>query len=94
VKLTPCDWSHPDAETLRADQRVDIAQRYGTPDSEPGPAPTADDITALFLLRDGDEAVTCGGLRAIDATSGEIKRMFVPLEHRGRDISLCYAKRL
>ena len=32
-------------------------------------------------------AVACGGLRAIDATSGEIKRMFVPMEHRGRGLS-------
>jgi len=87
VKLTPCDWSDPDAVALRAAQRVDIEARYGTPDSEPGPAPTADDITAFFLLRDGDEAVACGGLRAIDATSGEIKRMFVPTEHRGRGFS-------
>jgi putative acetyltransferase len=87
VKLTPCDWSDPDAAALRAAQRVDIEARYGTPDSEPGPAPTADDITAFFLLRDGDDAVACGGLRAIDPTSGEIKRMFVPLEHRGRGFS-------
>ena len=87
MKLVPCTWSDPDAEALRAAQRIDIEERYGTPDSEPGPAPTGDDITAFFLLRDGDEAVACGGLRAIDATSGEIKRMFVPLEHRGRGLS-------
>jgi GNAT superfamily N-acetyltransferase len=87
VKLIACDWSDPDAEALRAAQRVDIEERYGTPDSEPGPAPTADDITAFFLLRDGDVAVACGGLRAINSTSGEIKRMFVPLEHRGRGLS-------
>ena len=87
MKLTPCDWSDPDAVALRAAQRVDIEARYGTPDSEPGPAPTADDITAFFLLRDGDDAVACGGLRAIDETSGEIKRMFVPTEHRRRGFS-------
>ena len=87
MKLTPCDWSDPDAVALRAAQRVDIEARYGTPDSEPGPAPTADDMTAFFLLRDGDEAVACGGLRALDPTSGEIKRMFVPAEHRGRGFS-------
>lgn len=87
MNLIACEWSDPDAEALRAAQRVDIEQRYGTPDSEPGPAPTAVDIMAFFLLRDGDAAVACGGLRAIDATSGEIKRMFVPLEHRGRGLS-------
>jgi putative acetyltransferase len=87
VKLLACDWSDPDAMALREAQRIDIEQRYGTPDSEPGPAPTAADITAFFVLRDGDDAVACGGLRAIDATSGEIKRMFVPLEQRGRGLS-------
>lgn len=87
MKLTLCDWTDPDAQALRAAQRVDIEQRYGTPDSEPGPAPTAADITAFFLLRDGDAALACGGLRAIDGTSGEIKRMFVPVAHRGRGLS-------
>jgi GNAT superfamily N-acetyltransferase len=87
VKLIPCEWSDPDAVALREAQRVDIEERYGTPDSEPGQAPTADDIAAFFLLRDGDAAVACGGLRAIGATSGEIKRMFVPLAHRGRGFS-------
>jgi GNAT superfamily N-acetyltransferase len=87
VKLFPCDWSDPDAEALRAAQRVDIEQRYGTPDSEPGPAPTAADITAFFVLRDGAEAVACGGLRALDETSGEVKRMFVPTQHRRRGLS-------
>ena len=87
MELIACEWSDPDAEALRAAQRIDIEERYGTPDSEPGPAPTADDITAFFVLRDGDAALACGGLRAIDATSGEIKRMFVPTAHRRRGLS-------
>lgn len=82
-------WDHADGAGLRAAQRVEIAERYGTPDSEPGPAPTGDDI-ALFLVAyaaDGSPA-GCGGLRQLDDTSAEIKRMFVDPAHRGTGVSV------
>ena len=42
-------WDDAAGVALRAAQRVEIAERYGTDDSEPGPAPTADDITVFFV---------------------------------------------
>ena len=33
------------------------------------------------------EAVGCGAIRPFDETAVEVKRMFVPLEHRGRGIA-------
>lgn len=80
-------WDHPDAISLRAAQRAEIEQRYGTPDSEPGTPPSAADITVFFVAYAGDEAVGCGGLREIDATHGEVKRMFVAAEHRGSGVA-------
>ena len=77
-------WDAAEAEVLRGAQRVEIAERYGTPDSEPGTAPSAVDITVFVLVRGDDgAAIGCGGLRQIDDVSGEVKRMYVKPESRG-----------
>ena len=81
-------FNHPDSVELRSQQRAEIQQRYGTPDSEPGPAPTAEDITVFYVAYEGDRAVGCGGLRERDATEAEVKRMFVHPEHRGTGASV------
>jgi putative acetyltransferase len=76
VEAVPFD--HPDAVALRAAQRAELTERYGTPDSEPGPAPTAADTTVFLLARDAaGEAVGCGALRALGDGVGEVKRMYV-----------------
>lgn len=83
--VRPVEWHSADSVALRAAQREEISARYGTPDSEPGPAPTGDDI-ALFLVAyddDGTTPIGCGGLRRIDDQHGEVKRMFVVPEQRG-----------
>ena len=51
---------------------------FGSPESFTGPG------SAWLVLYDGEEPVACGGLRAIDAETGEIKRMFVTARARGR----------
>lgn len=87
-------WDHPASVSLRQAQRAEIEQRYGTPDSEPGPAPTGDDITAFFVAFDGEEPVGCGGLRELDSTEAEIKRMFVDPSSRGTGVSTALLARL
>jgi|GEM_PF-86960 len=89
-------WEHPDSVALREAQRLDIAERYGADDSEPGPAPTADDITVFFVAYndDDDEAVGCGGLRQLDAQHGEVKRMFVRQQSRGSGAATAVLTRL
>jgi len=85
-------WDDPAGESLRIAQESEISARYGMPDSEPGPKPTAADIT-VFLIGfdvsdDGSETpVGCGGLRQLDEVHGEIKRMYVIPERRGSGIS-------
>ena len=105
ISTVETSWDHPDAIALRAAQRAEIAERYGTNDSEPGPAPTAADITTFFVayVREAAAAadpagagiaVGCGGLRQLDDNSGEIKRMFVDPSRRGSGVSVAIVRRL
>jgi ribosomal protein S18 acetylase RimI-like enzyme len=41
---------------------------------------------ALFLAYDGDRPVACTGIRKFDATTAELKRMFVRPEYRGQQL--------
>jgi GNAT superfamily N-acetyltransferase len=78
LRIEPVPFDHPDAVALRTAQRAELAERYGTPDSEPGPAPTAADTTVFLLARAASgEAVGCGALRALGDGTGEVKRMYV-----------------
>jgi putative acetyltransferase len=93
VKQVP--WDDADATDLRQAQRDEIAIRYGTPDSEPGPAPTADDITAFFVAYDDTgTAIGCGGVRRLDDTEAEVKRMFVASTSRGSGASTAIMRAL
>jgi putative acetyltransferase len=78
LRIETVPFEHPDAAALRAAQHAELTARYGTPDSEPGPAPTAADITVFLLARDPDgNAVGCGALRELGPDVGEVKRMYV-----------------
>jgi len=94
VKIEQVAWDHPASVSLRQAQRAEIELRYGTPDSEPGPAPTGDDITAFFVAFVDDKPVGCGGLRELDATEAEVKRMFVDPSSRGAGVSTAIIGRL
>ncbi|MFC8074494.1 GNAT family N-acetyltransferase [Streptomyces sp. NPDC057307] len=101
MKIEQVEWDNPDAVALRACQRVEIAERYGTPDSEPGVPPSEADIAAFFVAYEDDgTAVGCGGLRALGADGGggaggdpgaggvgEIKRMYVAPASRGTGVA-------
>jgi GNAT superfamily N-acetyltransferase len=87
VIIREVDWYDPAGEALRLAQREELSKRYGRSDSEPGPAPTAADVALFLVAFDGEEAIGCGGLRPLDQTHGEIKRMFVRLSYRGKGVS-------
>jgi putative acetyltransferase len=66
----------------------ELMRRYGVPDD----VDATDDLLAeqlapphgVFLVgRVGGIAVACGGVRRHDATTGEVKRMYVVPGHRG-----------
>ena len=77
-----------DGAALRAMQRRELDDRYGSDDHEPGAAPTDEDITVFLVARTADgQAVACGALRQLDASSAEIKRMFVLPASRGSGVA-------
>lgn len=93
--LRQVDWDDAASVTLRSAQRAELTERYGTPDSEPGVAPSASDITAFFVAYDdAGEAIGCGGLRRIDDEHGEVKRMFVKPGNRGSGVSTAILRHL
>ena len=46
-----------------------------------------DTIKHAVVAYDGENPVGCGALRAYETDTVEVKRMFVPLEHRGQGIA-------
>jgi GNAT superfamily N-acetyltransferase len=83
LRIETAPFDHPDAAALRAAQRAELAVRYGTPDSEPGPALTVADTAVFLLARDVQgRAVGCGALRELGGGLGEVKRMYVVSERR------------
>lgn len=88
MRIEQVSWTDPAAEALRARQRAEIAEMYGTPDSESGPAPSAADIAAFFVaFGDDDAAAGCAGLRDLGGGVGEVKRMYVEPVHRGSGVA-------
>jgi GNAT superfamily N-acetyltransferase len=77
----------PDSRVLLDELAADLQYRYGR-DSEPGPKPTARDMAAFLVARDGaGEAVGCVGLLLRDPATAEIKRMYVRPNARGTGLA-------
>jgi putative acetyltransferase len=110
ITVTAEPWDSADGAALRAMQRRELDERYGSDDHEPGAAPNEEDITVFLVGRTPDgQAVACGALRRLDRRSAEIKRMFVLPASRGSGVatavlrarvyageplSVCYARSL
>ncbi|BDI21959.1 GNAT family N-acetyltransferase [Herbiconiux sp. L3-i23] len=95
ISLHPAPWDDVDAAALRAAQRAELDSRYGRSDHEPGTAPSAADIDFFLVARvDDGAAAGCGGLRRLDETSAEIKRMYVRPENRGSGVSTAILREL
>ncbi|GLY00969.1 GNAT family N-acetyltransferase [Actinoplanes sp. NBRC 101535] len=85
--ITERPWNDPDGTALRAAQRAELDTRYGSDDHEPGTPPSAADIDVfLVAVRDG-RAIGCGALRRLDATTAEVKRMYVDPAGRGSGVA-------
>ena len=88
-------WDGPDGQLLRAAQQSELDLRYGCGDHEPGARPTAADSTVFLLARDaGGAPLGCGGLRRLDDTSGEVKRMYVVPQRRGTGVATALLRAL
>jgi putative acetyltransferase len=81
-------WDDPAGAALRVAQRAELDLRYGCDDHEPGTPPSAADIDVFLVASDEHgTALGCGALRRLDATSAEIKRMYVNPESRGTGVA-------
>ena len=75
------------ARALWAEYMQLVAERVTVPPASPEAIFATTDAFAngaWLVLYEGGEPVACGGLRRLDAETGEIKRMFVTAGARGR----------
>ena len=85
----PEPFDSPDVQTLCLAQQCEMHGIYGEADIGPArEAPMFVPPDGVFLvLRDDDgRAVGCGGIARFDQTRGEVKRMYVAPEARGRGL--------
>jgi GNAT superfamily N-acetyltransferase len=91
VVITPAAFDGPAGQELTAAYHQELRARFPA-DYDParGLPATARDLTpprGVFLVaQDRDLAIGCGGLKTLDAATGEIKHMFVRPTHRGQGI--------
>jgi GNAT superfamily N-acetyltransferase len=88
-------WDDPAGVQLRERQRLEILDRYDGVDTEPGVHPSAADV-AVFLIAfdDAGTPLGCGGLRRLDDTSAEVKRMYVEPAARGTGVATAVLRAL
>lgn len=86
VSITAEPFGSPDAVGLIAALDAELGALY-PPEQRFGPNARAEqfeDGSGTFLIaRAAGRAVGCGGVRLIDATTAEVKRMYVEPTHRG-----------
>jgi GNAT superfamily N-acetyltransferase len=79
-----------EAQALIAALDADILERYPNPDDnffELAPSEVAPEHGAFVIARANGRAIGCGAVRRIDATTAEIKRMYVIPGARGQGLS-------
>ena len=88
LQITSEDPASPDAARLIVELSAEIGRIYGDDGSG---AFTPDDVRVLggafVVARLNRRTVACGALRPMEPGVGEIKRMYVEPEHRGRRIA-------
>ncbi|WP_265520215.1 GNAT family N-acetyltransferase [Oerskovia flava] len=100
VVLHDVDWNDPEATHLREIQQVELSALYGVDlgTSDVGDTIEPSAVVATVLLRLGEQAAGCGTVRDVSGSpdgrggvhppaTGEVKRVFVAPEHRGRGLS-------
>jgi GNAT superfamily N-acetyltransferase len=101
LRLTPLSLTAPVARALEAEMSAEIVVRYGGEEFEPPldaglfEPPDGVFVVAYLEVDGGDEVpVGCAGIRRHDATTAELKRMFVAEAARGRGVARALLARL
>jgi GNAT superfamily N-acetyltransferase len=86
VSITAEPFGSADAQPLIAALDAELGALY-PPEQRFGPNARAEQFEAgsgtFLMARAAGRAVGCGGVRLIDATTAEVKRMYVEPTHRG-----------
>lgn len=86
-KLVRTDSNHPDFEKLVIELDKDLAAKNGEKNDFFAQYNKIDLIRNVILAYDNDTVVGCGAMKEYEDGTMEIKRMFVPLENRGKGIA-------
>jgi len=87
--IAPESFDSPDAQLLAVTQQREIVDSYGTGDIGPardGSMFAPPDGVFLVVRDDDGAAIACGGVARFDEARGELKRMYVVPELRGRGL--------
>lgn len=91
VEIGPEPFDGPDVQALIDAMTEELNERYGGDDPEYRTEVSVAQLSppgGRFLVgRAGGEAVACGGVRRLAPGVGELKRMYVRPDHRGRGLS-------
>lgn len=89
VVIEPADPAGPTATAALARYYAELAERFGfAPPSGPDdPAAFAPPDGIFLIVRQGDRPVGCAGLRRLDGSTAEIKRMWIDPTVRGRGLA-------
>lgn len=87
LRLQRTDATHPDFQALVSQLDADLDERYGAQQDFYGQFNALDAIKHVVLAYEGDQAVACGAIKAIDDQAMEVKRMFVQKNRRGRGMA-------
>ena len=94
LSLKRSDSKNPDFIKLVQQLDAELAARDGEDHAFYHPFNSVDNIIYAIVLYDNQQAVGCGALKAFDAESMEVKRMFVSLKHRGKGFATQILKAL
>ena len=88
LRIREVPWSNPVGADLREAQQAELDARYGSAEHDPHPPVAAD--SAVFLVayeRSTGQPLGCGGLRHLDPTTAEVKRVYVLPYARGSGVA-------
>jgi GNAT superfamily N-acetyltransferase len=94
IRYTRTNSKNPDFQSLVDLLDEDLIRRYPVIQAEYAPLNKIENIETIVIAYQDDEPVGCGCFRHYDATTAEVKRMFVKANKRGLGIASGILKEL
>ncbi len=87
IHLQRTEASHPDFLRLVKALDIDLAERDGPDHAFYAQFNTVDQLKHIIVAYEDQQAIGCGALKAYDAQTCEIKRMYLLPAHRGKGVA-------